>query len=78
MFHRIKLKGTNEHILINLRNVIRVTLNGKEICYEMNVIDGGGGFILFNFDTKKYSFTCDSNEQAKKEFDSLCDKVELR
>jgi hypothetical protein len=77
MFHRIKLK-TNEHILINLRNVIRVTLNGKEICYETNVVDGGGTFILFNFDTKKYSFTCDSNEQAEKEFEIISKKFELK
>jgi hypothetical protein len=62
MFHRIKLKATNEEILINLRNVIRVSLKGKEICYEMNGIDGGGTFILFNFDPKKYSVACDSVE----------------
>ena len=77
MFHRIKLK-TNEHILINLHNVVRVSLNGKEICYETNVIDGGGMFMLFIFDTKKYSFTCDSYEQAEKEFEIISKKFELR
>lgn len=77
MFHRIKLK-TNEQILINLRNVVRVTLNGKEICYETNVIDGGGMFMLFIFDTKKYSFTCDSYEQAKEEFFFISKKLELK
>ena len=77
MFHRIKLK-TNEHILINLRNIIRVTLNGKEICYETNVIDGGGMFMLFIFDTKKYSFTCDSDKQAEEEFEIISKKVELK
>ena len=78
MFHRIKLKATNEEILINLCNVIRVSLKGKEICYEINGIDGGGTFILLNFDTKKYSFACDSVEEAKKEFDFISKKFELK
>jgi hypothetical protein len=78
MFHKIKLKATNEQILINLRNVIRVSRNGKEICYETNVVDGGGSFILFNFDPKKYSVACDSVEEAKKEFEEISKKFELK
>jgi len=77
MFHRITRKAS-EHILINLRNILRVTLNGKEICYETNIVDGGGTFILLNFDTKKYSFTYDTNEQAEKEFEIISKKFELK
>ena len=78
MFHRIKIKTSKEHVLINLRNVINITLNEKVICYEANASDGIGAFAVFYLDTKKYYHTFDSIEEAKKEFDSLCDKVELR
>jgi hypothetical protein len=71
MFHRFKLK-TNEHILINLHNVIRVTLSGKDIHYEMNVLDGG------RCNPKNYFFTYNSIKEAEEEFEIISKKFELK